>query len=102
MSPKFFGGYFHEDWQDESGDEDGVVRLYLEYTDATPRDVARLLEEMDQLLALGLSDKDLSEALVILGSNYWDRESSTSAWLRSLREKLDAGRLSFGRALAWR
>lgn len=91
---QFFGGYFYQHWSDEYG-EDEVVQAYLEDNAHLPEDVDELLEGMDALLALGLDDEELYEALDVLGSylgwNYFP-DGATSAWVRSLREKLITGR----------
>lgn len=62
----FFGGYFHQDMDLEFDDEDDLVRAYVDGHARWPDDVVQLLQAMDKLLALGLSDKELVEAFDIL------------------------------------
>jgi len=84
---ELFGVYFHRDWDFEFDDEDDAVRVYVEGHAHPPKDVVELLHEIDKLLAFGLSDDDLVEALGVLGSDYYS-SGATNAWLRSLRAKV--------------
>ena len=84
----FFGAYFHQDWDLDADDEDGVIRAYVGHAHL-PEHVVELLHEIDKLLAFDLSDYDLREALGLLGSDY-DPSGATNAWLRSLRERVVA------------
>ena len=82
----FFGAYFHQDWDLDADDEDDVIRAYVGHA-RLPEDVVELLHEIDRLLAFGLSDHDLLEALGVLGSDYYP-SGATNAWLRALRAKV--------------
>ena len=86
---QLLGAYFHQDWRYEFDDEDDVVRGYVEGHAHRPEEVAELLQGIDKLLAFGLSDYDLREALGVLGSDYYP-SGATNAWLRSLRSKVVA------------
>lgn len=79
-------GYFHQDWMDDYEDDDEVVRQYLRDHEHRPQDVVAPIEGMDALLAFAMSDEELKAALEVLGSAFVP--SPTTAWLRSLREKL--------------
>jgi hypothetical protein len=83
----FFGGYFHQDWTLDYEDEDDVIRAYVEDHAHLPEDVVNLLRDMDKLLGLGLSDGDLSEALDLMGVEYFPL-TDTNAWLRTWRAKV--------------
>jgi len=81
---RLFGGYFHQDYDLMYDDEDGVLRGYVE--EHLPQDVVSTLRALDKLLAFGLTDHDLRDALFALGSDY--AAADTNVWLRSLRAKL--------------
>lgn len=83
---QLLGAYFHQDWHYEFDDEDDLVRGYVEGAHR-PEKVVELLHEIDKLLAFGLSDYDLREALGVLGSDYYP-SGATNAWLRSMRAKV--------------
>lgn len=82
----FFGGYLHQDMDEEYDDEDDLVRDYVDGHARWPDDVVQWLHAMDKLLALGLSDKELVEALDVLGADF--AYGDTNAWLRTVRAKV--------------
>ena len=82
-----FGAHFHQDFDLEYDDEDDAVRDYVDGHARWPEDVLAALHQMDEVLALGLSDTDLSDALAVLGSDSYPR-TDTTAWLRTLRAKV--------------
>lgn len=82
---QFLGGYFHQDWHFDFGSPEEVLDAYVE--DASDDEVATLAWEIDQLLALGLSEGEMQEALGILHS-YYVPLGDSSAWVRSVRERL--------------
>ena len=83
----FFGGYFHQDMDEEFDDEDDLVRAYVDRKARWPDDVVQLLHAMDKLLALGLSDNDLGEALEVVNSDF-SAFAGSNAWLRTMRARV--------------
>lgn len=83
----FCGGYFNQDWNDDYDDVEEAMAAYLD--DSSRADRTTLAQEIDRLLALGLSGGELLEALFVLGSYYLPRDSpgGASEWLRSVRER---------------
>ena len=67
----------------EFEDEDDLVRAYVDSHARWPDDVVQLLQAMDKLLTLGLSDKELVEASEVLGADF--AYGDTNAWLRTMR-----------------
>jgi CdiI immunity protein len=89
----FFVGSFHEDWAHDFPDDDAVIRGFLETARVFPEDIEAVRAEMDVLLALGLSDREMDEALDVLGCCYKPLESpavpwEANEWVRSVRERL--------------
>lgn len=98
-SPEFeelrqlFGAYFYQSWDVEYNDDDEAVRDYLKGHAHRPQDVAEAISAIDTLLAFGLRDVELAEAFEVLGSDHLPcAPTATTAWLRSLREKLHTWR----------
>ena len=90
----FFGGTFHEDWSYDFPDDDAAVSDFIETAQVFPEDIEAVRAEMDALLALGMSDGEMDEALDVLGCSYkpldWPAVPwEANAWVRSIREMLD-------------
>jgi len=83
---EFFGGYFHQDWDIDARDDDGVIRLYLR--EASPEDVAAVRRQLHGLLELGLSEAELADRLYSDLGSYYLPTDGIADWLRSVRERL--------------
>jgi hypothetical protein len=84
---QFFGCYFHQDWGLEAGSADEIISRYLAESPTTVRGV---IDELDRLLALRLTEPELRSTLLEL-SCYYDPtpEGGTySGWLRHVKELL--------------
>ena len=80
-----FFGSFHEDWDLDAPDEEGMVSLYLGH--ASEDDVGRLQAQIDDVLGLGLDDEELSDVFRVVYCNYLPADHAQ--WLREMRERLD-------------
>lgn len=83
---RFFGGYFHEDWQEEHGGTGDAVSAYLR--DAPAATVTATVAELDRLLASDLDEASLARLLRDgFGCNYVPEvdELTAHAWLERLR-----------------
>ena len=86
---QLFGGYFHEDWRDESGTPDEAVRSFVR--DAPPDAVAAARRELERLLAGGYDDGALTRVLEAgFGCTYAPAGDgiATTDWLASVRSLL--------------
>ncbi|MCP2342540.1 contact-dependent growth inhibition system immunity protein [Actinomadura rupiterrae] len=83
---QFLGCYFTQDFGDEFTDHDAAIAAWART--ATPVDRARLSGEIGELLALGLSDNDLNEALATLGMDV-EPPLPAPAWLAHLDKTLN-------------
>ncbi|MFF5973322.1 contact-dependent growth inhibition system immunity protein [Streptomyces sp. NPDC012769] len=80
---QLLGGWFTQDMPEEFGDHESALADYLEGTD--PGLVAQLTGELHDLLALGLDEDGLAQALVTLGSEVEPPVPySPGAWLAML------------------
>lgn len=83
---RFFGGYFHEDWQEEHAGTSDAVSAYLR--EAPAARATATIAELDRLLGLGLDEASLARLLRDgLGCNYVPEvdELTARAWLERLR-----------------
>ena len=86
---QLFGGYFHQDWRDESGTPEATVRSFV--GDAPPDAVATARRELDRLLAAGYDEAALSRVLESgFGCMYAPSTDgiATADWLASVRSLL--------------
>lgn len=83
---RFFGGYFHEDWQEEHAGTADAVSTYLR--EAPAATVSATAAELDRLLALEVDEASLARLLRDgFGCNYVPEvdELSARAWLQRMR-----------------
>jgi len=88
---QLFGGYFHEDWNDESATPDAALRTFLE--EASAEAVAAARGELDRLMSSGFDDATLARVLEEgFACNYRPGSDgvATSEWLASVRDALRA------------
>ncbi len=86
---QFFGGYFHQDWKDFYGSAETAIEQFV--NDASRAELAKALRELDDLLALGLPEAELDEAMCEdIGCYYNPRPSgkTMSEWLQWVRSML--------------
>lgn len=86
---QFFGAYFHQDCLDFDGTAEMVLKRYA--SDASREVMSRTLEELDQLLSLGLSDAELDGTMYEdLGCYYNPAPDglSMTEWLHWVRSML--------------
>lgn len=86
---RFFGGYFHEDWQEEHVGTTAAVTAYLR--EAPAPTVVATVAELDRLLAMGLDEAALARLLREgLGCNYVPEvdELTAASWLERVRGQL--------------
>jgi hypothetical protein len=89
---RFFGLYFHQDWDIEAPDDQGLVRLFLIRApdESTAEDVRR---ELDDFLS-ATPDADLDETLLQSFGCAYNPERhglTTRAWLERVRGFLADG-----------
>ncbi len=87
--PQFFGGYFHEDWQVEAEDPDGIIDLYMSQADRDQR--LGVAEGIDALITSDLSDEAISRMLFEELGCYYDPTPdglSARAWLQQVSHRL--------------
>lgn len=82
---QFLGCYFTQDFGDEFSDHDSATVAWAQT--ASPLDRARLVGEIGELLALGMADHHLDEALATLGMDV-DPPLPASAWLAHLHRSI--------------
>ncbi|MDI3417937.1 contact-dependent growth inhibition system immunity protein [Streptomyces luteolus] len=86
---QFLGGWFSQDMPDEFADHDAAIDDYANSTDRQL--VARLIGELQELLALGVEESDYALALAELGMEVdVPTPYSPSAWLGLVAERLSA------------
>jgi hypothetical protein len=56
-----FGAYFHQDWEFDHNGPEEVIREYI--ADGPREDVQRAVAELEELLTLDLTEKQLEEVL---------------------------------------
>ncbi len=86
---QFFGAYFHQDCLDFDGTAEMVLKRYA--SEASRGVMGRTLEELDQLLSLGLSDAELDRAMYEDLGCYYNPEPdgmSMTEWLQWVRTML--------------
>ncbi|NEP45369.1 MAG: hypothetical protein F6K35_41580 [Okeania sp. SIO2H7] len=89
---QFLSGYFHEDWKVQATDAEAVIQLYL--NDGTTSIVPQVINEIDRLLGMNLSEEQLSDILIYdLGCCYDPQFQGMSdvEWLRWVRTSLKQG-----------
>jgi hypothetical protein len=91
---QFFGGYFYQGWtagykwEGTSANFAAVVRHFKAVN--PPQTVARVRTQLQELLALELSEENLNEALIALGNNFYPPAENLDnrRWLESIAEIL--------------
>jgi hypothetical protein len=95
---QFLGAYFHQDWMHvrvrpdwtvDNADAESVVRFFINGN--APERLKKIAEEIEELLALGMSEDELQKLLYTeLGIYYMPTADgiSYSNWLRSVRDAL--------------
>ncbi|MFH8881263.1 contact-dependent growth inhibition system immunity protein [Streptomyces californicus] len=92
---QFLGGWFSQDMPDEFADHDAALRDYR--AGADPQLTARLVGEINELLALGLEEADYVVAVGELGMEVEPPPPLTAErWLRAVADRLAAGRPEYG------
>ncbi|KFK90396.1 hypothetical protein IX27_05045 [Streptomyces sp. JS01] len=92
---QFLGGWFSQDMPDEFEGHDAAIRDYQ--AGADPHLIARLVGEINELLALGLEGGDYSVAMSELGMEVEPPAPFTvESWLRAVADQLAAGRPEYG------
>ena len=88
---QFFAGRFHQDWDVDAEDDDGVIERFLL---EEPEDFATAVRiELRSLLDMRLGEDELRRATwEDLGCEYNAVGSSTRAWLQSVARRLDETR----------
>ena len=87
-----FGAYFHLDWKEEYENEEDAIRSFV--FDDGSEDAYRTIKELDEFLALELSEPELRKAIVNdFGSGYYRGYTLKTAkevcdWLRWVRDTL--------------
>lgn len=91
---QFFGGYFYQGWANDYQWENAVPNFaaVVRHFKAVnpPVTVGRVKNQLEDLLALELSEEDLARALNELGNNYCPpaSESNNRRWLDEILEIL--------------
>lgn len=91
---QFFGGYFYQgwssgySWEGTSPNFSAVVRHFKAVN--PPQTVFRVQQQLQQLLALELSEEDLNDALIALGNNFYPpaEKLNNRQWLERINEIL--------------
>lgn len=86
---QFFGAYFHEDCLDFDGTAEMAVKRYAR--DASREVMSRTLQELDQLLSLGLPEAELDRVMFNDLGCYYNPEPdgmSMIEWLQWVRSTL--------------
>ncbi len=87
---QFFGGYFYQGWSADYNWESqqlhfaAVVRHFKSLN--PPSTVNRVISEIEQLLLINASEKELDETLAALGNNYYltAKEGDHRQWLTAI------------------
>ncbi len=85
----FFQGYFHEDWDVDDSNAEGVVVRFVQ--DNPGQEVARVTSELDALLETEPSTAQLEALIFDQGGCYYDPSADGIAlrdWLVSVRDTL--------------
>lgn len=86
---RFFGGYFHQDWQEEYGSSGAAIDAFVR--DAPAASAAKTAAELERVLALDLDDPALGRLLYDgFECNYVPQvdELSNRVWLQRVRAQL--------------
>lgn len=84
---RFFAAYFHQDWDSEADDWDGIVDLYAQDLPNSEQ-LTSLANEIDQLRNAD-SDNDLEQFLVDnVGMFYAPEPLTYTTWLGEVAERL--------------
>ena len=86
---QFFGCYFHQDWMAEYKNEEMAVKGYVHDVGST--EASHMLQDLEHLMALDLSEKELGKVLVEdLQCDYNPDPDGISMrdWLRWVRSTL--------------
>lgn len=91
---QFFSGYFHEDWELEAEDPNGIIDIYLSQQADREHPVS-VAADLDALTSSELSDDALSSMLFKDLGCYYDPSVdglSARAWLQQVSRRLKGGR----------
>jgi len=86
---QLFGGYFHQDWMVVHRDEDAAIRTFV--FDGDAEEAYRSVTQLDNFLALGLTEQELEHAMHVDLSCEYDPEPdgrTMTYWLRWVRDTL--------------
>jgi hypothetical protein len=84
---RFFGAYFHQDWDTEADDWEGIVDGYVNDFPRTEL-LSRLADEIDQLRA-ALPERELKDFLVRdVGAYYAPEPFTHNVWLGQVAQQL--------------
>ncbi|HYW12859.1 MAG TPA: contact-dependent growth inhibition system immunity protein [Longimicrobium sp.] len=86
---QFFGGYFHQDWDMEAANWEGVVRNFC--AAAQPEQIAAVNTEIEALLAGAHDERELSEFVFLqLGCAYDPTVDGIALrnWIMDIRQHL--------------
>lgn len=81
---QFFGAYFHQDWDIDAEDADGVVALYVSDDRHTDEQLRAIARQIDEYLENEGSQENISQGLFEkLGCEYLPASSGSNAgeWL---------------------
>ncbi|CAJ1579259.1 contact-dependent growth inhibition system immunity protein [[Mycobacterium] wendilense] len=85
---QFFGAYFHEDWDLEAEDWEGIVDLYSSSPTRTPERLRLLADRIDEMRE-NQSETEICTTVVGMGGCYDPRPERTyDSWLRQVTERL--------------
>ncbi|QBH01548.1 contact-dependent growth inhibition system immunity protein [Xanthomonas oryzae] len=86
---QLLGCYFHQDWVDEFGDDLSAIQAII---DSEPHaQVLAAIREIDELLADGLPENELSTVLIQDAGCYFEPRSlglTREEWLKRVRSRL--------------
>lgn len=84
---QFFGGYFHQDWQDDDPTWQDVVKRFA--LDCRPHQRDLIAGKIEHMAATLATDEELSESVAALGCEYWAGSSAeTRKWLMEVAHAL--------------
>jgi len=85
---QFLAGYFHQDWVEDAADPDDIIKTFV--NDSDNGAIACVRTELNKLLNQDLSDAELGELLLQLGSavHYPAFGMTARDWLTHVRARV--------------